>query len=72
MIKSAAYINSLIENFFMVCDKSKVYFILREGITTLMTSEVTLYLMKNLHLHNVSIHKNCYQNRFINEYVRNG
>ena len=27
-------------------------------------------LMKNLRLHNVSIHRNFYQNRFINEYAR--
>ena len=26
--------------------------------------------MKNLRLHNVSIHKNVYQTRFINEYAR--
>ena len=36
----------------------------------LMTSEVILYLMKNSRLHNVSIHRNFYQNRFINKYVR--
>ena len=27
-------------------------------------------LYKNLRLHNVSIHRNVYQNRFINEYAR--
>ena len=26
--------------------------------------------MKNLRLHNVSIHRNFYQNKFINEYAR--
>ena len=35
-----------------------------------MTFEVILYFMKNLCLHNVSIHTNFYQNRFINEYDR--
>jgi hypothetical protein len=35
-----------------------------------MTSEVIFYLMKNLRLHNISIHRNCYQDRFINEYAR--
>ena len=35
-----------------------------------MTFEVILYLMKNLRLHDVSIHRNFYQNRFINEYAR--
>jgi hypothetical protein len=32
---------------------------------SLMTSEVILYFLKNLHLHNVSI-----QNQFINKYAR--
>ena len=31
-----------------------------------MTSEVILHFMKNLHLHNVRIHKNFHQNQFIN------
>ena len=35
-----------------------------------MTFEVILYFMKNLRLHNVSIHRKFYQNRFINEYGR--
>ena len=35
-----------------------------------MTSEVILHFMKNLRLHNVSIHRNFYQNRFINECAR--
>ena len=35
-----------------------------------MTFEVIIYFMKNLRLHNVSIHRNFYQNRFINEYDR--
>ena len=36
-----------------------------------MTFEVILYLIKILCHHNVSIHINCYQNQFINEYPRN-
>ena len=32
-----------------------------------MTSEVILNFIKNLHLHNVSIHRNFFKNRFINE-----
>ena len=36
----------------------------------LVTYEVTLYLMKNLRLHNVSIHRHFYQNRFIYEYAK--
>ena len=36
----------------------------------LMTSEVKLYLMKNLRLYNVSIYRNFFQDRFINEYAR--
>ena len=32
--------------------------------------EVQLYFMKTLRLHNVIIHINFYQNRFINEYAR--
>ena len=35
-----------------------------------VTFEVILNFIKNLHLHNVSIHTNFYQNRFINEYDR--
>ena len=35
-----------------------------------MTSEVILYLVKNLRLYNVSIHIYFYQNRFINECAR--
>ena len=35
-----------------------------------MTFEVIIYFMKNLRLYNVSIHRNFYQNRFINEYAR--
>ena len=35
-----------------------------------MTSEVKLYLEKDLRLYNVSIHRNLYQNRSINEYAR--
>ena len=35
-----------------------------------MTFDVILYFMKNLHLHNVSIQGNFYQNQFINEYAR--
>ena len=35
---------------------------------SLMTSEVILYLISGPH--NVSIHRNFYQNRFINEYAR--
>ena len=35
-----------------------------------MTSEVILRFMKNLRLHNVSIHRNFYQNRSINEFAR--
>ena len=35
-----------------------------------MTFEVILYFMKILRLHNVSIHRNFYQNRFINKYAR--
>ena len=35
-----------------------------------MTSEVILYLMKNLHLHNVNNHRFFfYQNHFLNEYA---
>ena len=33
-----------------------------------MTFEVIIYFIKNLRLHNVSIHRNFYQNWFINEY----
>ena len=36
-----------------------------------MTSEVILYFVKNLHLHNVSIHRNFNQNRFINFAIYN-
>ena len=35
-----------------------------------MTFKVIIYFMKNLRLHNVSIHNFFYQNRLINEYVR--
>ena len=35
-----------------------------------MTFEVILYFIKTLRLHNVSIHRNFYQNRFVNEYAR--
>ena len=35
-----------------------------------MTFEAILYFMKNLRLHNVGIHGNLYQNRFVNEYAR--
>ena len=35
-----------------------------------MTFEVNVYFMKNLRLHNVSIHRNFDQNRFLNEYAR--
>ena len=35
-----------------------------------MTFEVILYFMKKLRLHNVSIHRNLYQNRLINEYAK--
>ena len=35
-----------------------------------MTFEVLLYFIHNLRLHNVSIHRNVYQNWFINEYAR--
>ena len=35
----------------------------------LMTFEVILWFKKNLCLHNVSIHRNFYQNRFINEFA---
>ena len=35
----------------------------------LMTSEVMLYLMKKLRLHNVSINRIFYQNQFINKYA---
>ena len=35
-----------------------------------MTSEVILYLMKYLRLFNVSIHRDFYQDRFINKYDR--
>ena len=31
--------------------------------------EVILYFMKNLPLHNFRIHRNFYENRFINEYA---
>ena len=33
----------------------------------LMTSEVILHFMKNLHIYIDSIHRNFYQNRFVNE-----
>ena len=35
-----------------------------------MTSKVTIHLMKNLRLHNVSIHRNFYQNRLIYKCVK--
>ena len=35
-----------------------------------MNTEVILEFMKNVHLHNVSIHRKFYQNRFINKCVR--
>ena len=35
-----------------------------------ITSEGLLHLMKILHLYNVSVHRNFYQNQFINEYAR--
>ena len=35
-----------------------------------MTVEVKLYFIKNLHLDNVSIHRDFYQNQFLNEYAR--
>ena len=35
-----------------------------------MTFEVILYFIKSLLLHNVNIHINLYQNRFMNEYAR--
>ena len=35
----------------------------------LMTSEVILYLEKNLRLNNVGKHRNLYQNLFIKEYA---
>ena len=35
-----------------------------------MTSEVILYFMKNLHLRNVKILRNVYQNQLINAYAR--
>ena len=35
-----------------------------------MTSEVILHFMKNLCIHTVSIHRNVYQNWFINECAR--
>ena len=35
-----------------------------------MTFEVILNIMKNLRFPNVDIHRNCYQNRLINEYAR--
>ena len=37
---------------------------------TSRTSDVILYFMENLRLHNVSIHRNFYQNLFIKEYAR--
>ena len=35
-----------------------------------MTSEVILYIMKNLRLHNVSNHRTFYQDQLINERAR--
>ena len=35
-----------------------------------MTFEVILDLMKKYHLLNVNIHRNLYQNHFIDEYAR--
>ena len=35
--------------------------------SSFVTFEVILHFMKNLRLHNVSIHRNFNQNRFINE-----
>ena len=34
-----------------------------------MTSEIILYLMKNLRLYNVIIHKNFYQNQLKNKFA---
>ena len=58
------FINEWKEEFSQISGKTDDIFL------PLMTFEVILIKIKYLRIHNVSIHINFYQNRFINEYVK--
>ena len=48
-----------------ISDKKWIFKHKSDLLSPLMTSEVILYLMKNVHLYNVSIYRNLYKNRSI-------